>query len=144
MASGLVGHLACAVVCTGRPVALWIASGYLWDKQRDTAVSKNTWRPDKELWYLVVHGVMSALNWHRKVAYAVQRYAGAHIYSYLPRITRINSRSRAVVYHTPLHACAATRYQYSNETTKHSVAFSPQTNYTDWATPTCWRNLVPT
>jgi hypothetical protein len=26
----------------------------------------------------------------------------------------------------------------------NSVAFSPQTNYTDWATVTCWRNLVPT
>jgi hypothetical protein len=28
---------------------------------------------------------------------------------------------------------------YSN-----SVAFSPQATYTDWATATCWRNLVPT
>jgi hypothetical protein len=27
---------------------------------------------------------------------------------------------------------------------KHSVAFSPQANYTDWVTATCWRNLVPT
>jgi hypothetical protein len=27
---------------------------------------------------------------------------------------------------------------------KNSVAFSPQANYTDWATATCWRNLVPT
>jgi hypothetical protein len=27
---------------------------------------------------------------------------------------------------------------------KNSVAFSPQVNYTDWATATCWRNLVPT
>jgi hypothetical protein len=26
----------------------------------------------------------------------------------------------------------------------NSVAFSPQANYTDWATTTCWRNLVPT
>jgi hypothetical protein len=26
----------------------------------------------------------------------------------------------------------------------NSVAFSPQTNYTDFATATCWRNLVPT
>jgi hypothetical protein len=25
-----------------------------------------------------------------------------------------------------------------------SLAFSPQANYTDWATATCWRNLVPT
>jgi hypothetical protein len=25
-----------------------------------------------------------------------------------------------------------------------SVAFSAQANYTDWATATCWRNLVPT
>jgi hypothetical protein len=25
-----------------------------------------------------------------------------------------------------------------------SVAFSPQANCTDWATATCWRNLVPT
>jgi hypothetical protein len=25
----------------------------------------------------------------------------------------------------------------------NSVAFSPQANYTDWATATCWRNLVP-
>jgi hypothetical protein len=24
------------------------------------------------------------------------------------------------------------------------MAFSPQANYTDWATATCWRNLVPT
>jgi hypothetical protein len=27
---------------------------------------------------------------------------------------------------------------------KNSVAFSPQANYTDWATATCWWNLVPT
>jgi hypothetical protein len=26
----------------------------------------------------------------------------------------------------------------------NSVDFSPQANYTDWATATCWRNLVPT
>jgi hypothetical protein len=26
----------------------------------------------------------------------------------------------------------------------NSVAFSPQANYTDWATATCPRNLVPT
>jgi hypothetical protein len=26
----------------------------------------------------------------------------------------------------------------------NSVAFIPQANYTDWATATCWRNLVPT
>jgi hypothetical protein len=25
-----------------------------------------------------------------------------------------------------------------------SVSLSPQANYTDWATTTCWRNLVPT
>jgi hypothetical protein len=27
---------------------------------------------------------------------------------------------------------------------KPSVAFSPRANYTDWATATCWWNLVPT
>jgi hypothetical protein len=27
---------------------------------------------------------------------------------------------------------------------ENSVEFSPQANYTDWATATCWRNLVPT
>jgi hypothetical protein len=27
---------------------------------------------------------------------------------------------------------------------RHSVDFSPQTKYTDWATATCWRNVVPT
>jgi hypothetical protein len=26
----------------------------------------------------------------------------------------------------------------------NSVAFSPRANYTDWATATCWRNLVST
>jgi hypothetical protein len=26
----------------------------------------------------------------------------------------------------------------------NTVAFSPQTNYTDWATTICWWNLVPT
>jgi hypothetical protein len=35
------------------------------------------------------------------------------------------------------------------KTSKHknkenSVAFSPQANYTDWATVTCLRNLMPT
>jgi hypothetical protein len=29
-------------------------------------------------------------------------------------------------------------------TTRNSVAFSSQANYTDWATAICWRNLVPT
>jgi hypothetical protein len=27
---------------------------------------------------------------------------------------------------------------------KNSVAFSPQANYANWTTATCWRNLVPT
>jgi hypothetical protein len=27
---------------------------------------------------------------------------------------------------------------------KNPVAFNLQANYTDWATATCWRNLVPT
>jgi hypothetical protein len=27
---------------------------------------------------------------------------------------------------------------------KNSVALSPWANYTDWATATCWRNLMPT
>jgi hypothetical protein len=31
----------------------------------------------------------------------------------------------------------------TNKTT-NSVAFSPQANYTDWSTATCWWNLVPT
>jgi hypothetical protein len=29
-------------------------------------------------------------------------------------------------------------------TQTNSMTFSPQANYTDWATATCWRNLVPT
>jgi hypothetical protein len=33
-------------------------------------------------------------------------------------------------------------YTWSYKT--NSVAFSPQVNYTDWATATCQRNLVPT
>jgi uncharacterized membrane protein len=31
-----------------------------------------------------------------------------------------------------------------NKKQTNSVAFSPQANYTDWATATCRRNLVPT
>jgi hypothetical protein len=31
----------------------------------------------------------------------------------------------------------------ANEQT-NSVAFIPQANYTNWATATCWRNLLPT
>jgi hypothetical protein len=37
--------------------------------------------------------------------------------------------------------------QGNDPTTKsktNSMAFSAQANYTDWATATCWRNLVPT
>jgi hypothetical protein len=30
-----------------------------------------------------------------------------------------------------------------NKKQTNSVAFSSQANYTDWATATCWRNLVP-
>jgi hypothetical protein len=33
-------------------------------------------------------------------------------------------------------------YKYLQQT--NFVAFSPQANYTDWATATCWRNLVQT
>jgi hypothetical protein len=33
---------------------------------------------------------------------------------------------------------------HKNKTKKNSVAFSQQTNYTDSATATSWRNLVPT
>jgi hypothetical protein len=32
--------------------------------------------------------------------------------------------------------------RFNKET--NSVALSPRANYTDWATATCWRNLVPT
>jgi hypothetical protein len=35
------------------------------------------------------------------------------------------------------------RFDYKKKET-NSVASSPQANYTDWATATCWRNLVPT
>jgi hypothetical protein len=33
-------------------------------------------------------------------------------------------------------------FSYTSKT--NSVALSPQVNYTDWATATCWRNIVPT
>jgi hypothetical protein len=32
----------------------------------------------------------------------------------------------------------------SSSNKNNSVALSPQANYTDWATATCWRNLLPT
>jgi hypothetical protein len=35
------------------------------------------------------------------------------------------------------------RPSHKKQKTK-SVAFRLQANYTDWATATCWRNLVPT
>jgi hypothetical protein len=35
-------------------------------------------------------------------------------------------------------------WQYVNDKQKTSVALSPRANYTDWATATCRRNLVPT
>jgi hypothetical protein len=45
--------------------------------------------------------------------------------------------------------CTAESYGYTGKRQQllyktNSVAFSPQTNYNDWATATCWRNLVPT
>jgi hypothetical protein len=40
----------------------------------------------------------------------------------------------------PFHFFA--EHKHTNKT--NSVAFSPQANYTDWATATCRRNLVPT
>jgi hypothetical protein len=33
---------------------------------------------------------------------------------------------------------------YTNKQTNNSATFSPQANYTDWATATCRRNLMPT
>jgi hypothetical protein len=33
--------------------------------------------------------------------------------------------------------------KYTNKQT-NTAAFSPQANYTDWSTATCWRSLVPT
>jgi hypothetical protein len=36
------------------------------------------------------------------------------------------------------------RGSLDNRTPNVSVAFSVQAKYTDWATATCWRNLVPT
>jgi hypothetical protein len=33
--------------------------------------------------------------------------------------------------------------EWTKQKQTNSVAFSPQVNYTDWATATCWRNLVP-
>jgi hypothetical protein len=35
-------------------------------------------------------------------------------------------------------------YSIEHKQKTNSVAFSLQANYTDWATATCWRNLVPT
>jgi hypothetical protein len=34
--------------------------------------------------------------------------------------------------------------KHTNALKTNSVALSPQANYTDWATATCWRNLVQT
>jgi hypothetical protein len=39
--------------------------------------------------------------------------------------------------------CAFVGY-YKSTIMSISVAFSPQANYTDWTTATCWRNLLQT
>jgi hypothetical protein len=39
---------------------------------------------------------------------------------------------------------AALRFRWALNKKTNSVALSPQANYTDWATATCQRNLVPT
>jgi hypothetical protein len=36
------------------------------------------------------------------------------------------------------------RSSHNKNKQTNSVALSPRANYTDWATATCWRNLVPT
>jgi hypothetical protein len=48
------------------------------------------------------------------------------------------------VEHSPdcLYICNNGAFIYI-QTKTNSVALSPRTNYTDWATATCWRNLVP-
>jgi hypothetical protein len=35
-------------------------------------------------------------------------------------------------------------FYIASQTKTNSMAFSPQANYTNWATATCWQNLVPT
>jgi hypothetical protein len=47
--------------------------------------------------------------------------------------------------HNTLIKCTPNTHiiQNTNKTKTNSVALSPQANYTDWATATCQRNLVP-
>jgi hypothetical protein len=69
-------------------------------------------------------------------------------------ITLVQVCRKAIIQSQSQSVCSAIRV--GNAKTKHtftcisrtnktnSVALSPQVNYTDWATATCWRNLVPT
>jgi hypothetical protein len=45
---------------------------------------------------------------------------------------------------TAFAACHGDTFHVLGHTHTNSVAFGPQANYTDWATATCWRNVVPT
>jgi hypothetical protein len=59
--------------------------------------------------------------------------------SVLTRATRRNIPEYAIIH---IHRSENLK-SYTNKQT-NSVAFSPRANYTDWATATYWRNLVPT
>jgi hypothetical protein len=49
---------------------------------------------------------------------------------------------RTVVFRDLPHSSQVNAGTKTNKT--NSVALSPQANYTDWSTATCWRNLEPT
>jgi hypothetical protein len=55
---------------------------------------------------------------------------------------RICREAAERIFCNPFSTLRLCRKSWTNKT--HSVAFSPQANYTDWATATCWRNLLPT
>jgi hypothetical protein len=84
---------------------------------RKTRIIWNTSRPSK-----------------RKTIWNVHDFINMNINIYLRYITYHNYWLFKWV---PLVCCKTTP-----ET--NSVAFSPQANYTDWSTATCWQNLVPT
>jgi hypothetical protein len=59
-------------------------------------------------------------------------------------ITMACSIFYGVCTHTTFHTSMILILICSMKNKTNSVAFSPQANYTDWATVTWWQNLVPT
>jgi hypothetical protein len=94
------------------------------------------------LWLCYINIIMKILGiTHRSVIYLKHDVSEIEFYICLQEeSTQLGSESTVGLYPQP----GEQMFLLSPKNKTNSMALSSQANYTDWATATCWRNLVPT